>query len=318
MTPIQIAGLGLTTIDILLRMESMPTWEGGGNMDEIRLDGGGPVGTALVAAARLGASTGFIGTRGNDELGELKIRYLSRDGVDTSQVVVRPHPESQIIVVYVQSGTGERIFKGARNWVQQNLSPAELDRNYLTRASYLHLDGLDQPETLLTAIDWMHQAGKQVVLDAGKTNGTVGETMRQIVAGCDYLICGSGFGQALTGETGFYSIGKAALKLGPKVVVQTEGSEGSYTTSADAHFHTPAFPIDPVDTTGAGDVFHGAYLYGLVQGWSLEHIAIFSTAVAALKCRRLGGRVGIPTLHDTMIFLQDHQVDLTPYLNQRT
>jgi ribokinase len=94
------------------------------------------------------------------------------------------------------------------------------------------------------------------------------------------------------------------LSLGPQIVVQTEGKDGSYTLTAEERFHTPAFDIRVVDTTGAGDVFHGAYLVGLLHGWNLQDVAIFATAVSAIKCTHLGGRKGIPTFEQTLTFLQ--------------
>ncbi len=308
---LQIAGLGLSTIDILIRLGSMPSWTNGGNMDELRLDGGGPVGTALVAASRLGARTGYIGTRGNDELGDLKLLYLSRDGVDTSRIVTRPFPETQLVVVYVQSDTGERVFSFADNFSSQDLLIPELDQAYLTSADFLHLDGYCHVEASIAAIDWMHAAGKQVVLDAGRTDGAISEKMVRLVEKTDYLICGSGFGASLTGKKDLFNAGEAILKLGPEVVVQTEGDKGSYTTSKDTRFHTPAFAVEVVDTTGAGDVFHGAYLVGLLKGWPLDKIAVFSSAVAALKCTRLGGRKGSPYLHEVLDFLKKHNIETT-------
>ena len=96
----------------------------------------------------------------------------------------------------------------------------------------------------------------------------------------------------------------AVLKMGPRVFVQTEGAAGCYTMAAGDWFHTPAFQIDAVDTTGAGDVFHGAYIVGMLNGWDLRRVALFASAVAALKCTKLGGRSGIPDMAETLTFLR--------------
>jgi len=104
--------------------------------------------------------------------------------------------------------------------------------------------------------------------------------------------------------------GRAALALGPRIVVQTAGDEGSWTTTHDDEFATPCFAVDVVDTTGAGDVFHGAYIVGLLHGWDLRQTALFSAAVAALKCTRLGGRLGIPSMEQTLAFLHERDIDL--------
>ncbi len=309
MQPIKIAGLGLATLDILMRVKSMPTWEHGGHTEEIRLDGGGPVGTALVAASRLGIKTGFLGTRGNDFLGEYKIKLFTQEGVDTSQVITRDCPETHIIMVYIDAVSGERIFCSAKNFGQKNLSLSEFNPDYLSSVDLLHLDGFANLDLSLAAAHTMHSAGTKVMLDAGKTQGAVGEAMRTLVEHCDYLICGSGFSQVLTGIQAIKEASKVILTMGPRVVVQTEGEEGSFTTTAGDHFHTPAFKVNCLDTTGAGDVFHGAYLVGLLKGWPLERIATFASAVSAIKCTRMGGRSGIPCYAEVVDFLQDKAKD---------
>ena len=308
MSSIQIAGLGLTTIDILMRLEHLPTWTSFHRMRELRMDGGGPVGTGIVAAARLGARVGYIGTRGSDEAAQLKMSFLTRDNVDISRVVCRPGPEAQIILCYVHEVTGERMFAGADTLSEVLLRPEELDREYITSAEYLHLDGFHQ-EAAIQAARWMHEAGKKVMLDAGKSDGSVSDGMRELVKLTDVLICGSGFGAALTGKQDLWQAGEAMQAIGPQIVVQTEGEDGSYTLTANDRFHTPAFPVQVVDTTGAGDVFHGGYMYALLQGWDLRKAAVFSTAVSALKCTRLGGRVGIPQLDEVNAFLKERGYD---------
>ena len=93
--------------------------------------------------------------------------------------------------------------------------------------------------------------------------------------------------------------------MGPEIVVVTRGEHGSYTVTGETAFATAAFPVAVVDTTGAGDVFHGAYLYGLLQGWDLVTTARFAGATAALKCTRLGGRAAIPGLPEVLAFLAE-------------
>jgi len=298
----QIIGLGMATLDVLIRLREMPTWERGTRFSAFRLDGGGPVATAMVAAARLGAHAAFVGTAGTDTAGQLKVQFLAEYGVDLSHLVRRPGPEETIVLVYVQEGTGERIFSGPERMGQHPLRPEELDREWLLSAKYLHLDG-HHAEAALAAAQWMHSAGKTVTFDGGKTRGPISPVVREIIRYVDILICGEGFAQALTGVEGLWPAAEAALALGPRVVVQTLGAEGSYTLTREERFHTPAFSVEVVDTTGAGDVFHGAYLVGLLHGWDLRTVALFSSAVAALKCTKLGGRAGIPTMEEALAFL---------------
>ncbi len=307
MSDLQIVGLGLTTIDILLRIGELPTWEKGGQARDLRFDGGGLVGTALVAAERLGARTGFIGTCGCDAAAQMKLGFLTCDGVDVSRVVRRETPEDQVVLVCVHEQTGERVFTFRDRLDPQPLQVAELDRDYITSANFLHLDGFPY-DAAMQAAAWMHAAGKPVMLDASKADRPMDEPtrahVRTLVAVTDYLVSGAGFAQALSGKPDRWEAMADVLALGPRVFVQTEGEDGCYTFTAQERFHTPAFRVPVVDTTGAGDVFHGAYLVGLLKGWDIHRTAEFACAVAALKCTRLGGRSGIPRFAEVMAFLR--------------
>lgn len=307
MPGLQVAGVGLSTIDILARLEEMPTWQKGAFLGEIGFDGGGPVGTALAAAARLGVRTGYLGICGNDEAADLKLLYLTRDGVDTSRVVRRPRPENQLVLVFVQQSSGERVF-GLIKDMEDALKPEELDRDYLTSADYLHMDGYHH-QAALQAAHWMHAAGKKVMLDAPRSGADLRNVIGELVEACDVLIGGSGVCQTLSGKPDFWDAGEAVLRMGPQVVVQTEGEVGSNTLTAGEHFHTPAFQVEVVDTTGAGDVFRGAYLAGLVRGWDLHQTAMVASAVAALKCMHLGGRRGAPHEPEVRAFLKHRGVE---------
>lgn len=306
---LQVVGLGMATLDVLLRLKDMPTWERGTRINGFRLEGGGPVGTAMVAAAKLGARVGYIGTAGTDVAAEIKLRSMVETGVDLSHLVRHPGPDDQVIVVYVHAETGERIFSGVQSAHRQPLRIDDLDREYITGAEYLHLEGF-HGEAALQAARWMKEAGKTVVLDGGQTSGQVGERHRMLVEYVDVLITGSGFAKGLTGVPNVWQAGEAILEMGPRIFIETVGESGSYTVTAEERFHTPAFQVDVVDTTGAGDVFHGAYIVGLLQGWNLRQIAQFSTAVSAIKCTKLGGRAGLPCFDEVISFLSDRGINI--------
>jgi len=301
---LQVVGIGIATLDVLIRLKDMPTWEHGTRIDNFRFDGGGLVGTAMVASAKLGARTGFIGTVGNDEAAELKMRSMIKVGVDISRIVKRSEPDDQVVFVFVHSETGERVFSGVGRWGRSPLLIEELDKEYITSADFLHLDGFHY-EACLQAAKWMKEANKIVVIDCSKTNRAVDDRTRRLVENVDVLISGSGFAKGLTGISNIWDAGKAILDIGPRIFVETAGEDGSYTITAQEQFHTPAFRVNVVDTTGAGDVFHGAYIVGMIHGWDLHQIAQFSTAVSAIKCTKLGGRAGIPSFDEVMSFLKE-------------
>jgi sulfofructose kinase len=264
----------------------------------------------MVAAARLGARAGFIGTAGSDESAELKLRSFVESGVDLSRLVRRDGPEDQVMLVYVHEETGERVFAGVRSGPRQPIRPEELDQAYITSADYLHVDGLLHHEATLQAVRWMQEAGKMVVMDGSRTNGPIRDAHRELVPYVDVLITGEGFARALTGIEDIWQAGQAVLEIGPRVFCETVGERGSYTITRDEQFHTPAFQVDVVDTTGAGDVFHGAYIVAMMHGWAPRSCVLFSTAVSAIKCTTLGGRAGIPTFEQTMAFLQERGINL--------
>ncbi len=307
-TRLDVIGLGLAIVDVVLRVERMPDWEDPSGLLDFTLADGGPAGTACYVASTFGLRTGFVDTVGGDDLGAHRRRSLEGAGVDTSRLVPRDGPEDHVVVVYVDASTGERVFSFRRGFLSRPVTAGELDRGYIESARILHLDG-SHAEAALAAARWMKQAGGTVVLDAAATSHKVLEPARALVAETDVLICGSGFAPMLTGEEDPWRAGHAALDLGPRVVVQTEGAKGSCTVARDAErdaeFHTPAFDVDVdvVDTTGAGDTFHGAYLVGLARGWSLERCASFSSAVAALHCTVLGNRKGIPSMDDALALM---------------
>jgi sugar/nucleoside kinase (ribokinase family) len=314
---VQVVGLGLATLDVLVRIVEMPSWEQsrGTSASGFRFDGGGLVGTAMVAVARLGVRAGFVGTAGMDEAADLKLRSFVEAGVDLSRLVRRDGPDDQVMLVWVHGETGERVFTGVKSGTRQPIRVEELDRAYLTSADYLHIDGLLHREATLQAVQWVKAAGKMVVMDGSRTRGPISDAHRQLIPYVDVLITGEGFARALTGIEEIWQAGRAVLELGPRTFVETVGERGCYTVCRDARgraqqFHTPAFQVDVVDTTGAGDVFHGAYIVAMTRGWSARECAQFSTAVSAIKCTQLGGRAGIPTFEQAMAFLRERGIEL--------
>lgn len=307
-TQLDIVGLGLSTLDVLIRCEDGEDAAHRLVLRDFMMEGGGPVATALCAASRLGARTGYVGTAGGDFGGEAKLLSLTRYDVNVSRVARRLQAERQVVLVRVDAVTGERSFSGLGGW-DQPLEADELDRDYITSARILHLDGC-HTDAALVAAEWMREAARLVVLDAATTRGSVRDKMQELVRRVDVLICGSGFAQALTGESETAAACRAAREWGPHTVVQTEGAEGSYTACPDGEFRTPAFEVEVVDTTGAGDVFHGAYIVGMLKGWTSQQVAAFASAVSAMKCTRLGGRQGVGSFEETLKFCRARGVDL--------
>jgi sulfofructose kinase len=309
---IDIVGVGMAALDLLIRTPELPTWDQGARVSQLAIEGGGPVATAMVAAQRLGAKTAMVTTYGNDRLGQIKLQTLVENGVNTRHMLQRSAPENHTVLVIVNEQSGARIFSGVSSPSFPPLAQTELDYAFITSAKILHIDGC-YPEAACQAAAWMHALGKPVMMDGSATCGPISQTIKDLVKLTDILICGSGFGTAFSGKTDLREAAEEIRQFGPQIIVQTEGECGSYTLAGDEFFHTPAFPVDVVDTTGAGDVFHGAYLVGLLHGWSPRGNALFSSAVAAIKCTKLGGRPGIPDFYQAINYLKNRGIELDEY-----
>ncbi len=266
-------------------------------MSEFIKQGGGPAATALVALSRLGAKTAFVGKMGDDEFGNFMKAELKRENVDISQVATEPGASSQFAFIIVDKATGKRTIL----WSQSNVSPlreSEIHRDFVTSTKIIHLDGL-QMEAALAAARWGKESGITVVLDGD----TIRPGIQELVSLTDVLITSHAFSKQFTSEDDTAKAIQKMRLLGPRIVGVTLGMDGCVMSWDDNIVHKPAFKVNAVDTTGAGDVFHGAFVYGLLQNWTIEKTAEFASAVAAMKCRKLGGRAGIPALDEVLAFL---------------
>lgn len=205
-------------------------------------------------------------------------------------------------MVLVEAGTGRRSILCYR--AAGELVLDEADRTYISSARYLHLDG-HHMSAAITAARWARADGVKVSFDANRPRPRLDELLPLV----DVLIASERFPPAYTGQRDQVRAGRSLLELGPETVVITLGAEGCLCLWGDQVIPVPAFQVDVVDTTGAGDAFHGAFLYGLLQGWDLKRTAIFANAVAAINCTRLGGRAGLPTLAEVEAFLSEPGLD---------
>ena len=329
-----VVGAGFSCIDDLLLLSEIPPAEGRATILRRERQGGGMAATARGGVARLGGRAGFVAKVGDDVVGAQVLEDFRRYGVDVSRAVVVPGARSHLTVVLVDRQTGDRAFLTQRGDVPE-LTPEELDREYLASARIVHLS--DSGPAALQAARWAKEAGRKVAFDGTHFQ----PAFFGLAPYVDYLIVSRFFGsefvahqegrdvgrfardfaglsatdEAAQGDAPVHHGSGAAVQLkgqqlldatrrlratGPPVVVVTEGERGSWCASPEGEFHVPAYTVEPVDTTGAGDVFHGAFLLGRARGWDLERCLRVASATAALKCRALGGRAGIPTLEEAL------------------
>jgi sulfofructose kinase len=294
-----VTGLGQCALDYISLVDEYPRVDTKKEALEWHEQGGGPVATALVALSRLGVSCLFYGVIGDDEAGEKIRRSLTEEGVDVKGLVKREQCFSQLAFIAVEKTTARRTIFWRRP-SGKDLQPDELGRDFLLGSDFLLVDGL-MMEASLAAVKKAKEMHVPVMLDAGSVRPGMPELARL----CDYVVTSEAFAEGMGWKLTPESLLAERSELGVIALTVTQGERGSITVSDDRVIRMPAFPVEAIDTTGAGDVFHAGYIYGLLQQWDLEYIVRFASALAALKCTRMGGRKGAPYLREVMQFLKN-------------
>jgi sulfofructose kinase len=296
--PFLAVGVGLCTLDYICVVDKFPGSDQKLDALVASRQGGGPVSTALCAISHFGEKVSFIGKAGNDSEGQTIRAEMERFGVDTSGMVFDPYSRTARAFIWVDSDKAARTVVLDRTEIA-DLDPTELNVKLLKSCRYLHLDGREVKASFHAA-KIAKDAGAEIVLDVG----SVRENVKDLLTLVDHLVVSHKFAGIFTGQD---EPGKAAMRLlemDLETVVVTMGHRGSvYATEGDFG-QMDAFDVETVDTTGAGDVFHGAYIYGLAKDWDLRDIVEFASAAAAMKCVRIGGRKGIPKVDEVVQFME--------------
>ncbi len=294
-----ILGIGSATVDDLLFVPAFPQQDTKMEILRHERQGGGLCATALVAAARLGARVGFAGVLGHDEISRWVADDLAGEGIDVSQAVYREDavPIHAHIIVD-PSGSRTILYSvDGRIGADDELPSAEV----IQSSRVLFIDDFGTSGNIRAA-RLARAAGIPIVADFELTDEP--ELLQQV----DHLIVSACYAGRVTGTA---DPGLAARRLWHEqraAVVVTCGDQGAWYADgeAPAHFQA-AFRVEPVDTTGCGDVFHGAYAAALTWGLSLDERVRFASATAALKATQPGGRKGIPTRAAVEAFLMSGQ-----------
>jgi len=294
--PFEVVGMGLNSVDFLTVVPEFPTLNSKMRIRQFSKQGGGQVATALVALARWGVKTKYIGKIGEDELGSFSLDSIRQEGVDVSSVMIEPDATNQFAVILVDGLSGERTILWDRD-ERLMYRKGELRKEEVCSGKILHLDGHDIHAAIQCA-RWAKQEGIPTVIDIDKVEPLTKELIKEI----DFVITSSQFPSLYTGISNREQALLELQKHTNGFLCTTLGEEGAMALVDGQIVHSRGFPIKAVDTTGAGDVFHAGFIYGLLQNWEIEKIMKFANAAAALKCREIGGRKGIPALEEVQTF----------------
>jgi sulfofructose kinase len=298
--PFDAVALGLNAVDHLIVVPHYPEFNSKIPFLSHTLAPGGQAATAMVTLARLGLRARYIGKVGSDDLGRFQIESIAAEGVESSGIKVVEGAETQTAFIIIDEASGERTILWNRD-ERLTISEDEVDREMITSGRALHLDG-HHVAASIKAAEYARAADIPTVLDID--NAYTG--IERLLPLIDFLISSSSFPQEITGEADL----KTALKklgsmTGAIFVAATIGQGGAIAYFDGQFIHSPAFTVECRDTTGAGDAFHGGFIYGLLAGLSVESTLRVANAVAALKCRAVGARTALPGLDEVNSLLNE-------------
>lgn len=286
---VDLVGVGLNATDTLIRLPHYPMLGSKVEFRSADILPGGQVATAVAACQQWGLRTRYVGKIGDDSAAAIHRAEFARLGVET-HLVTAPGCASQQAVILVDDA-GERTVL----WKRDNgltLQPEELRREWIVNARALHLDGHDTAAAAVAA-GWAREAGVPVIADLDDLYPGVETLLGKV----DYLITSRDIPGRLTGDQNLrQSLPEVRNHYGCRLTAATLGPEGVLAWDGSRFHHAPAFRVKTLDTTGAGDIFHAGFIYGLLQDWPLPRQLDFACAAAALNCTAAGARGGIQSV----------------------
>lgn len=298
--PFDVVGIGESSLDEVALLDQHPPL-GSKVAARAWLElAGGQVATALLACARLGLRTALITTVGDDSAGERVLAPLRAAAIDLSGSRTVAGVPTRAAVVLVDRKTGHRTVIYHRD-PRLGLKVGDVSRERIEEGRVLHLDAVD-PDLAIWAAGTAREAGVPVILDAD----TVVPGMRRLLARVDFPIVARDFAEEFFGTRSPAEALQGLAALGARFPVVTLGDRGAVGGGRGEMIESPAFPIAVRDTTGAGDVFHAAFAWGLLQGLGGAEILRVANAAAALSCRALGAQGALPDRKELEDFLREH------------
>lgn len=297
---VDVIGIGQSSLDHVCLVDGLPEFAGKARIAESLRMPGGQVATALLGCARLGLRCRFVGAVGDDEAGRAVLAPLLRAGIDVSDVRIVPGVATQLAVILVDRESGERTVLWHRDPALA-IGVAHVSRAAIGSARLLHLDGGD-PEAGAWAAKAAREAGVPVLLDAD----TAAPGMSELLARVDFPVVSKGFAASFSGFDDPREALRALAAGGARMAVVTLGEQGALARVGERWLTSPAFPIAARDTTGAGDAFHAAFAWSVLEGFGPVRTLRVANAAAALNCLALGAQGGLPTRGELEAFLARH------------
>ena len=285
-----VVGVGINATDTIIRLPRFPALDSKVEILSAQVKPGGQVASAMVACRRWGLRSRYVGKIGDDRAGKLQVREMKRERVDTHWIVAK-NSASQTAYILVDEPSGERTVLWKRD-PKIALRPADLAPSWIAGAQVLLVDGHDTAAATRAA-RLAIQSKVEVVADLDNLYPGVKELLRFV----NFPITSKDFPERLTGENDLLkSLPSIHRDFKCRVIVSTLGRLGALAWDGVRFTLSPGFRVNAIDTTGAGDIFHGAFVYCLTQKLELKETLEFSCAAAAINCTVPGARGKIGTL----------------------
>jgi len=288
---VDLVGVGLNATDTLIPLSHYPAPGTKASFRSTTILPGGQVASTVIACQQWGLQTRYVGKLGDDEAAALHRREFSRAGVETQIITVPGAASLQSLILL--DNNGERTVLNRRD-ERLALQPEELRREWIIQARALHVDGYDTPAAIRAA-QWARDAGIPVIADLDELYPGV-ETL---IENIDYLIVSRDFPCRLMQNDDLeQALRQIQRRFGCLLTAATLGEDGVLAWDGKQFHYTPAYWVEVADTTGAGDIFHAGFIYGLLQDWPLDRQLDYACAAAALNCTAIGARGGIRTVQE--------------------
>lgn len=286
---VDVVGVGLNATDTLIPLRQFPASGSKVECHSVNVLPGGQVASAMMACQQWGMRTRYVGKVGDDSAAALHRAEFARLGVE-AHLLTAPGCASQQAFILVDQ-TGERTVLWKRDH-RLTLLPQELQREWIVNSRALHVDGHDTAAAALAA-GWARAAGVPVIADLDDLYPGVDALLKNL----DYFITSRDIPGRLLGEHDLRkSLPALRDRYGCVLTAATLGEEGVLAWDGTQFHYAAAYRVEPVDTTGAGDIFHAGFIFGLLQGWPLQRQLDFACAAAALNCTAVGARGGIQSV----------------------
>jgi len=289
---VDVVGVGVNAVDTLIQLPQFPAPDSKLEFSASAVMPGGQVASAMIACRKWGLSTRYVGKVGDDEYGELHHKEFQRQGVEFELIRV-DGCASQSSFILVDQTSGERTVLWKRD-ARVALQPEDLNRDWIVGARALLVDGHDTAAATCAA-RWAREAGIPVTADLDNLYPGV----EVLLENADFVVSSKEFPERLTGEKDLLkSLPQIQRKFKNRLTAATLGRDGVLAWDGSEFKYFTAFKVNALDTTGAGDIFHAAFVYAQLAGWELEEQLSFSSAAAALNCTGCGARGHIATLDE--------------------